>query len=246
MNDVSNPYVIPMSWRNLLLVVAGGLGLWLLPWLPWASARAVPAREAGRPLPIFRYIRGARTLEGSTWSPVLMPFPTSVGFSRKAALSAMPNKSSASLLKPKVSAPLYLDLTGPAPVTSTTPFMAALGASGFEPEADAPSVLNGGFAASRGGLQVEIGETLKGRGFVAPALKKVLLNATETPVFTLAATVELDQKGFVQHLLLDQSSGLPAVDAQVIRALRAGTGTPGTGLASGRVKLYYWKTDRSE
>ena len=243
---VTNPYVIPLSWRNLVLVLSGGVALWVLPWLAWSSVRALPAHEEVRKRPVYRYIRGARTVEGSTWSPVLMPFPTSVGFSRKAALAEMPSKSPVSVLKPKVLMPLYLDLKNPPLPVLSGPAMESLANASFDPESAAPPVLQLEPGGSRGGLQVEVTPELRSRRFTAPALEKLSGAETATPGYSATAYVELDRRGFVQHLLLEQPGGVAAVDAAVVRSLRAGAGVAGAGPAAGRVRVFCWTAARSE
>jgi len=243
---VTNPYVIPLSWRNLLLVLAGGVALWVLPWLAWSSVRALPAHEEARKRPVYRYIRGARTVEGSTWSPVLMPFPTSVGFSRKAALAEMPSKSPVSVLKPKVLMPLYLDLRNPPLPTLVEPSMDFLTGGGFDPESSSPPALERAQGPVPGSLRVELSDELRNRQFTAPALERAALTETPAPDRFVTANVELDRHGFVQHLLLEQPSGVTAWDAAVVRSLRAGAGVPGPGPASGRVRVYYGNAARSE
>jgi len=97
-----------------------------------------------------------------------------------------------------------------------------------------------------GGLRVELSDELRNRQFTAPGLEKIAVAERARSGYSVTAYVELDRRGFVQHLLLEQPSGMTPVDAAVIRSLRAGSGVPGTGLATGRVKLYYWNRDRSE
>jgi len=107
---VSNQYVIPLSWRNVALVIVGALVLWGVPWLVWPSGSQRVVKAERLPPPVFRYIRAAQGLEGSTWSPLLMPLPTPDGFSKKAALKELPNKSLVSVLKPKISEPVYITM----------------------------------------------------------------------------------------------------------------------------------------
>lgn len=243
---VTNPYVIPMSWRNLVLVLAGGVALWVLPWLAWSTARAVPVHDEVRKRPVYRYVRATRTVEGSTWSPVLMPFPTSVGFSRKAALTEMPSKSPVSVLKPKVLMPLYLELKNPPLPVLSGPAMDSLANASFDPESAARPVLQPAGGTGARGLQIDLSPELRSRQFKAPALDKLSGADTVTPGYSATAYVELDRRGFVQHLLLEQPGGVAALDAAVIRSLRAGAGVPGTESAAGRVKVFCWTAVRSE
>lgn len=246
MTVVTHPYVIPMSWRNLLLVLAGGVAVWVLPWLAWSTVRAVPSHDEVRKRPVFRYIRAARTAEGSTWSPVLMPFPTSVGFSRKAALTEMTSKSPVSVLKPKVLMPLYLDLGNPPLPVVSGPTMESLARGAFDPESAAPPVLEPRTGWLRGGLQVDVSPELSSRRFTAPALEKLSGVEKAAPGYSAMAYVELDRRGFVQHLLLEQPGGVAAVDAAVVRSLRSGAGVPGPGSAAGHIRVFCWTEVRSE
>ena len=242
---VSNPYVIPMSWRNILLVIGSGLALWVLPWLAWPSGHAAKGNEPLRKPPVFRYVKGVKGLDGSTWSPVLMPMPTSDGFSKKAAVSEIPGKKPVSVLKPRDSEPPFLDMKSPAISPMVMPTMASLGVNELNAEGSSPAVLGSPRTVWMEGLQMEVSAELKERQFSAPLLKTIPLNATEFAALSFTAHVELDRRGFVQHLLLEQSSGVPSIDALVVRSLRAGTGTLGHGLASGLVKVYYWNTGGS-
>ena len=81
------------------------------------------------------------------------------------------------------------------------------------------------------------------RKFSAPLLKTVPLASIDSPAISVSAYVELDRGGQVQHVLLEQPSGVSNVDAAVVRSLWAGTGQPGAGPASGHVKIYCWKRD---
>ena len=243
---VSNPYVIPLSWRNLLLVMGGGLALWALPWLAWPLGGPGVAREPARKPPIFRYVRGTQGLDGSTWSPVLMPLPTPEGFSKKAAIKEMPGKSLVSVLKPRVSEPLYLGMKPPALAALSVPGTSPLQRREFDPESDARSVLGGGSGRLQGGFRVESEKTLKTRQYALPSLKASLFPRVELPAIAMAAYVELDRRGCVQHVLLEQPSGVPAVDSAVVRSLRTGTGKPGAGPTAGHVRIYCWKSDGQE
>jgi hypothetical protein len=243
---VSNPYVIPLSWRNLLLVIGSGLALWVLPWLAWPVSRVSSDREVMRKPTVFRYVKGSKGLDGSAWSPVLMPLPTVDGFSKKAAVNEMPGKSPVSVLKPRVAIPPYLELKGPAISPVVMPAMVSLGGHGLNAEGEIVPVLPATQAVRQEGLHMEVSGVLKDRQFNAPRLKLIPLSATEFPSMALTAYVELDPRGFVQHLLLEQSSGVAAIDAMAVRSLRAGSGTSGAGFASGRIRLYYWKPGVSE
>lgn len=238
---VVNQYVIPLSWRNLALVIAGGMALWGIPWLVWPSAPHMDGKTDRRPLPVFRYIRAAQGLDGSAWSPVLMPLPTPDGFSKKAALKELPNKSLVSVLKPKISGPVYMTLEPGNAITSAVPSVAFLRPVEFDPEAPPKSAFKGDVFYAPDVIRFEIQESLRYRQYVIPALPMALSNVAEQSSILVTATIELDKQGLVQHVMLEQPSGIPVVDSAIVRVLRAGRGQPDASATSGRVKFFYWK-----
>ncbi len=238
---VSNPYIIPLSWRNMTLVISSGLALWLLPWMAWPIWRPVSVSTPQRKLPIFRYIKGVQGLNRSTWSPVLIPLPTPDGFSKKATVEAMPNKNMVSVLKPRISEPLYLALVPPVRPQGGTQGMSPLERPSFDPERVTTPVFGDASGPAGNGIQIEIPEALQARMYDAPSLKTVPLAGVEVPSVFVSAYVELDRKGRVQHVLLEQPSGLSTVDAAIVRSLQAGMGQPGDDSVAGTVKIYYWK-----
>jgi len=245
MTTVANPYIIPLSWRNRLLVIGSGLSLWLLPWLAWPGAESLPKPRTLHKPPVFRYVRGTGEGGGTEWSPVLIPFPTVYGFSKNVAVSNVPSKTLMSILKPRLSESLYLDMGAPALPVLPVPGMSSLERREFEAEHDVQPVF-GRVSEPLDGVKIEIQGDLLFRQFSAPALKLVELPAVGGAAVIVSATVELDRRGYVHHVLLDQPSGLPEVDSAVVRGIRAGTGVPGRGSASGTVKLYGWKSGRVE
>ncbi len=245
MTTVANPYIIPLSWRNRLLVIGSGLSLWLLPWLAWPVADSLPKPKSVHKPPIFRYVRGAGEGSGTEWSPVLIPFPTVYGFSKNVAVSNVPSKTLMSILKPRLSESLYLDMGTPALPVLPVPGMSSLERREFEAEHDVKPVF-ASYPEPGEGFKVEIQGDLLTRRFSAPALNLVDLPVVGGAAVIVSATVELDRRGYVHHVLLDQPSGLPEVDSAVVRGIRAGTGIPGKGSSSGTVKLYGWKSGRVE
>ena len=237
-----NPYVIPFSWRNVALVLVGGLCLWGVPWLVWPTGSLLVGK-ADRPAPpVFRYIRATKGLDGSTWSPVLMPLPTPDGFSKKAALKATPNRSLVSVLKPKISEPVYMKVEPTQKMPVVSPWGAFLRPGKFDPEAlPAPASKEEGFRPASV-IRFEIQEPLRYRQYEIPALVMAMTNGTGLPVIGMTAAVELDPQGRVQHVMLEQPSGIPEMDSAMVRALRSGRGQPGASSTWGRVKLFYWKT----
>jgi len=238
---VSNPYLIPMSWRNVALVLAGGLTLWVVPWLAWPLLPPLPGKAKPRPLPVFRYIRAAQGLDGSTWSPVLMPLPTPDGFSKKAALKELPNKSLVSVLKPKISGPVYLAMEPNGGVKPVTPRVSFLRPVEFEPEAPPRPVSRGEGVQAGSIFRFEIQEPLRYRKFEIPALQLAFSNGVDASAISVTAAVEIDKQGRVQHVMLEQPAGIAVVDSAIVRGLRAGRGQPGESGTWGRVKFYYWK-----
>lgn len=246
---VPNPYVIPLPWKNMLLVLGGGLALWVLPWLAWPIRTGAPGGDPVRKPPVFRYVKAVQGLGGSTWSPVLMPLPTADGFSKKAAIHEMPRKSPVQVFKPKGPDPLYLDLKPMAPPPLTGPGMASLESREFEPArlpGAAFETRKPGFPGAGKGGQVEILEGLKARAFEAPMVGMIPAPAAEFAAISATVFVEIDRSGRVRHALLEQPSGVPEVDAALLRGVRAGVGRPGEGSASGRVRIYFWKRDQEE
>jgi len=235
-------YRIPLTWRNRLLVIGGGLALWALPWIAWP--RVSPSVVKPPPVrPVFRYVKTSSSgLSGAAWSPVLTSLPTPFGFSRKAAVGSVAGRSPLAVWKSRVSEPLYLELPVPAADARGPGEMSTLRVREFDPEGAAVSVFSG-TAGSTGGRRVEILGDLGPRQFKAPGLALVVLPGGETLSSAATAYVELDPKGLVQHVLLEQPSGIPSVDAAFVRALRGGGGDPGTGTAAGRVRLTTWKSE---
>ena len=238
---MSSPYVIPFSWRNGVLVVVGTLTLWGVPWLVWPSG-APQAGRADRPAPpMFRFIRTAQGLDGSTWSPVLMPLPTPDGFSKKAALKESPNRSLVSVLKPKISEPVYVTVA-PAHAGPAAPLRASfLKPAEFDPEARTAPVFKDDGIRAASVIRFEIQEPLRYRQYEVPVLPGVMTNSVPLSTIVVTAAVELDRQGLVQHVLLEQPAGIPEMDAMIVRALRSGRGQPGASSTWGRVKFFYWK-----
>ncbi|MEI6563466.1 MAG: hypothetical protein WCO42_04060 [bacterium] len=238
---MTNQYVIPLSWRNATLVVGGGALLWILPWLAWPLGNPVAQKGGKRTTPVFRYVRTAQGLDGSAWSPVLMPFPTPYGFSKKATMKELPNKSVVSVLKPKVSEPVYLSMESDVSLPSQFRGGASLRATEFDPEATTKSIFPKVVPSATASLRFEAQESLTTRQFEAPAVHSLIFSGMDDQVVSVMASVEIDRLGRVQHVFLDQPSGLPTVDSAIVRGLRAGKGQPGSTNAWGWVKLYYWK-----
>lgn len=243
---VSNPYVIPMPWKNLMLVLGGGVALWILPWLAWPHGTLSTGRDPLRKPPVFRYLRTIQGLEGSAWSPVLMPLPTADGFSKKAAIHEMSQKSSGSVLKPRTLEPLYLEMK-PAPVASLTGnAIASLETPGFDPERLNPVVFSRVATGQGTGVQVEVANGLKARNFDAPELRGLTLPTTKLNAIFVTALIEIDRRGGVTHVFLEQPSGIAALDSSLVRGLRAGRGDPGEGPVEGALRIVIWKGDQGE
>lgn len=236
---MSNPYAIPLSWRNMALVIVGGVTLWVVPWLSWPLE---PGRGARRPPPVFKYIRVTQGLDGSAWSPVLMPVPTPYGFSKKAALSELPNKSLVSVLKPKISSPAYIPMEPTGGGTSCVPNMTFLRPVEFDPEVSARP--DSGILAlpAASVFRFEIPENLRYRQYEVEPISLVLTNGHEMTALSAVAAVEIDKQGWIRHVMLEQPAGVPQVDSAIVRGLRAGRGQPGPSNIWGRVKFFYWKT----
>ncbi len=238
---MKNQYAIPLSWRNVALVVVGGITLWLVPWLVWPSSSSLVRKTERRPLPVFRYIRAAQGLDGSTWSPVLMPLPTPDGFSKKAALKELPNKSLVSVLKPKISEPVYIRLEPESAPVLTVPSVAFLRPTEFNPEAQTKPFIWNEEPHSSPVIRFEIQEPLRYRRYEIPDMEIVFSNIMDQAAILMTADVELDKNGQVQHVLLEQPAGIPVVDSMIVRLLRSGRGEPNASNTWGRVRFFYWK-----
>lgn len=243
---MSNPYVIRMSWRNLLLVLAGGTLLWILPWVSWPAAGSATRTAPPRKMPVLRYLRNAGLAEGAAWSPVLIPFPTSVGFSRKAAVADASTSHPMELLKPRATTPVYLELKSgldrggaPRPVSLLTP-------AAFHPDETGAAPASGPRTGPAWHIASGLSPELEQRHFQYPE-ERLRASLTNQPkALSASAVVEVGARGFVQHLFLEQSSGVAEVDQLLLRVLRQGTADAGSVLASGRIKLYYWTDERPE
>ncbi|MEI8139007.1 MAG: hypothetical protein WCI03_03975 [bacterium] len=238
---MSNQYVIPLSWRNVTLVFAAGVTLWLVPWLVFPSSYRTVAKTERHSPPIFRYIRAAQGLDGSTWSPVLMPLPTPDGFSKKAALKELPNKSLVSVLKPKISGPVYMTLEPGNGVISASPRISFLQPVEFDPEVSQKSITPDAGSRAANVFRFEIQEPLRYRLYEFPDLQMAFSNGDDKASIMVTAAVELDKQGLVQHVLLEQPAGISGVDSMIVRGLRTGRGQPGTSNTWGQVKFFYWK-----
>lgn len=191
--------------------------------------------------PVFRYIRAAQGLDGSTWSPVLMPLPTPDGFSKKAALKELPNRSLVSVLKPKISGPVYLALEPGSGGLPSPPKVSFLRPVEFDPEVPLNSVSQTEGAPATNVIRFEIQDSLRYRHYEMPTLQMAISNGGERSMISVTAAVEIDKQGRVQHVLLEQAAGLPVVDSAFVRGLRAGWAQPGESNTWGRVRLFYWK-----
>lgn len=228
---MASPYVIPLTWRNGLLVVAGAGALWVLPWGVALLMLTPPRPQPRGPVPVIRYVRTIQGTDGAAWSPVLIPLPTRWGFSKEAALDATP-RSLVEVLKPVVSEPVFMALKQEPP-SRQAPALAGLLDGEFRPGPEPPA-LDAGAGGPRGPeIQVEMADALRTRGYAVPGLTRQLVPAGTV----LEAYVELDPQGRVSHVFVDVSSGAAKVDAAVARQLRAGGGTPGKGRVSGVVRI---------
>lgn len=230
----------------MLLVLGGGLALWSVPWLAWPYMTGSAAPEPARMPPVFRYVKAVQGLEGSTWSPVLMPLPTADGFSKKAALHEMPRKTPVEVMKPRAQEPVYLDLDPSVVRVLPGAGLAAPETRGFEPDAQGEAAFGARPVGQGSGVLVEVMGALKERNFEAPALGGITVPATEFASVSATAYVELNRLGQVASVLLDQPSGVAALDAALVKALRAGKGSPGPGPVSGHARVFFWKSGEGE
>lgn len=231
------PYAIRLSWRNAALSLAVTAGLWLTPWLVWPSSRVVTA-PGGRRAPVIRYVRSSEGIDGAAWSAVLIPLPTPEGFSKQAAAQGG-GPSMESLLKPHVIEAPFLEV---APERGGGVDMGLLTMREdrlFRPEGTETPVFSALASNRVEGLQVEWDDTLAAREIQAPALKGLPSGEGNGVWAGVTAYVGVDAKGWVQHVLLDNTSGQTNIDAAIVRGLLQGRGGPGPGPSEGRVRVYY-------
>ena len=236
---MTNPYVIRLSWKNALLSVLVTACLWGLPWFMWP---AVPseASTGRRAVPMFRYVRAAGGGDGAAWSPVVFPLPTPEGFSKK-AVATDTGPGMISVLKPQVSEASYLEMVPERTEAAAVGLLTVREEVVFRPQA--PVSEGGGEETDRpAGIQVDGDEILVKRNFTAPGLAAIQWREGN-PVWTpVTAYLELDRRGLVQHVFLENSCGQTNVDGIILRALLSGTADGGSEPVSGRVRLDYWKT----
>jgi len=231
-----SPYANAFSLRHAAVAVALTLALWILPWTIFSSKPpTAPARSQKGALRV-KYLRSARELDGTMWSPVLIPLPTKYGFSLKAdRQGGMQNTTAA--LRPQ-GAESALMQTPPTPAATpgalpdTNPRNTALSLEPVEQPAYAGVV-----SMSGGEWRVESLDGLASRNFRAPALDAVKPPEGSGTWLSACASVELGADGRVEHVFLETSSGSTNVDQAVLRALRTGAGDPGGRVTSGRVRI---------
>jgi hypothetical protein len=235
----TNPYVIRLSWRNAAVSVLLTAGLWVLPWLMWPVVPS-EASTGRRPVPVIRYIRAAGGGEGAAWSPVVFPLPTQEGFSKKAVASG-PGPGMISVLKPQVSEASYLEMQPEIAEAAAVGLLTVRDEVAFRPQA--PSSAGAAeVTGRRDGIQIDEDEILAKRKFAAPGLGSIQLQEGSPAWITVTAYVDLDRQGRVQHVLLENSCGQTNVDGLILRALLSGMADGGSEPVSGRVRLDYWKT----
>lgn len=236
---MKNRYAIPLSWRNALLSVLLTVGLWLAPWIVWPSLRPAPSVTRGTP-PVVRYVRASEAMDGAAWSPVVFPLPTPEGFSRKAAPTDA-GQSAALVLRPGAAEAVYLEVRADTLPAADMGVLISPDSAAFHPQAPAQSSLPMP-SAPPDRLRIDWDEALAQRHCEAEGLKRFVPADAGLTWLSAAAYIELDPQGRVQHVFLENSSGQTNVDRLIVRALYGGNATPGSGPASGRVRLNYWKT----
>ena len=235
-----NPFVIRLSRRNVLLSVLVTAGLWGMPWFLWPVA-PIQASTGRRIVPVIRYVRAAEGSAGTTWSPVVFPLPTPEGFSKKTVVP-QPGPGMASVLKARTSEASYLELTPGRKETASMGLLTVRDEAAFRPQAVATAALYD----RREGVQIVTDEALARRQFDAPGLAEVRLPEGSPLWVPVLACVEIDQRGLVRHVFVENSCGQTNVDARLVRALLSGTAAIGSEPVTGRVRLDYWRNVTSD
>ena len=243
---MAKPYTKPFTLRNLLAAVAVTGLLWATPWIVWPSGHPLPAVKRGGFVPQVTYLRAAAGMDGSLWSPVLLSRPSQWGFSHTAKES---DSNVLAILKPRVMDASYFergaDAVSPPDFTDAGATPDVRGAD-YQPRGVEQAVFARVPAAGREGMQVELYDGLKERGFACPALSAIRLPESITAWVSVTASVETDARGQVAHVFLESASGKAELDGAVVRALYMGRGLPGRRAAEGRVKITYWRQEPAE
>lgn len=237
---MTNPYVIQLSWRNAILSVLVTVGLWGLPWFMWPGVPSEAATGGRRVLPVFRYVRAAGGGDGAAWSPVVFPLPTPEGFSKKAVVPE-PGPGMISVLKPQVSEASYLEMLPERTEAAAVGLLTVRDEVVFRPQAPVSEGVQE-VTNRQAGIQMDGDDVLLKRNFTAPGLAAVQLREGGPVWITVSAYVDLDRRGRVQHVFLENSCGQTNIDGILLRALLSGTADEGSEPVSGRIRLDYWKT----
>jgi hypothetical protein len=243
---MANPYTKPFALRNQFTAVALIGLLWAMPWIVWPGGHPLPAVKRGGFVPQVTYLRTAAGMDGSPWSPVLLSRPSQWGFSHTAKES---DSNVLAILKPRVMDASYFergaDAVSPPDFTDAGVTPDVRGAD-YQPRGVEQAVFARVPAVGREGMQVEVYDGLKERGFECTALSVLRLPELVTAWVSVTASVETDARGQVAHVFLESPSGKVELDEAVVRALYRGRGLPGRGAAEGRVKITYWRHEPAE
>ena len=182
-------------------------------------------------------------MDGSIWSPITFPLPTKWGFSETAKER---ETNVLSILKPRLMPPSYFERGADAVPAPVFPFSAAdpeIRSGSYRPGSVEPRPFQAVKAAPHEGVQIEVYDGLKAREFECAALRSIRLPESVATWVSLAAAVELDARGGVRHVFLETPSGQVDIDRAIIRALYTGRGAPGGAVATGRVKVMFWRRE---
>ncbi len=212
-----------------VLIVAGALGLWAL----WPAAPARRARAEGTALPRTVYGRVEQSL---FMSPDLFARATAAGFRPED-----PAEGDLDRVAPPRPVRSYALSVAPPRTVDVPPAPAVMPGTAVE-RRYRPVWAVGGTGGAGGGepvLLVEARGALAARGFEVPSLTNGFDVAGAPPNWQVEAFVSVDTGGVVR-VLVESSSGLPALDRDVVRLLTRGTvGDPAQGECTGRVLVSY-------
>ncbi len=234
---MDNPYIIPLSWRNLLATLVLTAALWLTPFAVWPSLPQPAEKKMAYRAPVVRFMGTFQGADGTAWSPVVFPLPTKYGFSESVDAQNGGHDVSA-LMKLRVFEGVFHNITAPAPD------LAVLGAldgpdtpRGYRPTGLDETVFRSAARKAGPGWLPDVEPALSARRYAVDLSE---IGAPGLPSQgSVDAYVELDLRGYPLHVLLDGSTGNVQVDRAIIRALYKGRALQGGAGEAGRIHLYY-------
>ena len=235
---MASPYTIALSWRNAVFAAGLTVVLWGVPWILMPTRSAAAVAKVRRVPPVIRFVRASSTLDDTAWSAVMFCVPTRIGYSGIVGLEGQ-GQNLDGVLKPRPKDPAYLPKMPEAPGVPAGAAVLIPERVTYLPESVEPRAYMLVHSNRVEGYQAEWYEGLKARGFEAPELAQLPPPDGGGAWLALNAWIELDAQGRPEHIFVEQSSGQTNVDAAVLRVLRRGQGTVGSGPAAGRARISY-------